>query len=1005
MILKNTSVRNLSIFSLILFIALSVVSMFLVPGLQTQYSLRQFLPVDNPLLQRDEHSRQMFQLSEAQPFIITAKIIEGDTWFNKSHIDDLARLTEVLGHFPGVRNTLSLATVQGAINNKSGLTVGPLLKSLPVSQWESETLNNPLIAPALISKDGKTVSIIVNIKSMTTKDLTELRQNLQVTSEASVPFAKIEMGGTPAVQTDVGVLLHAEVRNFVILGFVATFAVLALIFANWSPLLIAFIIVLCSNLIVLAVFALLGFPFSVLSSTIPILTTVDVVSLIIHSLLRYAEEKKTRPGLTHHELVVFTLKKIWRPNLIASITTLIGFLSLVTVKVPLIKDYGLTAAIAIFLGWVVTTGMMLPLLYFLPGPRAREWAWRKARWGLYLFRRSGVWAVVIVVICSALALKGKNLSWSARLFDDLPTNHQVRLSTETIDRELGGMIPVDIEIKGQPEAWNDPSLLARLDVLSKKMRAVDGVGSVVGVPDLIAASNLHQSRLPATRSSAAEVYFLFSLSSESPLKNYLTSDGALTRLSLRTTDLPSNQLAALVGNVKELTQKEFPELEVEVTGMGSTIPSLNNELSHELIFGFWQSMVAIFVVLCVVFKSVRWSLIACIPNLVPPAALLGFLAISETPIKPSVAIIFSIALGLAFNNTVYFLVRMKQFYKNSTTKTLEVEKTLWLEGNPCLISSMTLLAGFSVFMASYFAMNRIFGFYMLLSMLAGLVGDLILLPTMLKSCPWLLTPWTFRKEKVMTALSTFIIASFLIFTPHSSHAAIPPIGDIGKQMSQRLSAKDESFVVQMKIVEADGSGKDREMKIWRSSPTKETHSLLVRMQKPTDLKGTALLATVKGDQEEKWIYLPSTKQTRRLTGESGKGGILGSELSVEDFDFNRDKGAESSVKKEAEVNGKKYWVIESNVAATSATYSKVISFVAQDQYLPVKVETYDKQGKLLKVLEITDYKKLPNHKWRAGKISIKNMQNKRGTEITFTDVKLNQNLRASLFTPKSLGED
>ena len=1005
MTVKNSPVKNLSIFSLILFIALSVVSMFLVPGLQTQYSLRQFLPVDNPLLQRDEHSRQMFQLSEAQPFIITAKILEGDTWFNKTHMNDLARLTEVLAHFPGVRNTLSIATVQGAINNNSGLTVGPLLKSLPVSQWEQETLNNPLIAPALISKDGKTVSIIVNIKSMTTKDLTELRQNLQVTSEASVPFAKIEMGGTPAVQTDVGVLLHAEVRNFVILGFVATFAVLALIFANWSPLLIAFIIVLCSNLIVLAVFALLKFPFSVLSSTIPILTTVDVVSLIIHSLLRYAEEKKTRPGLTHHELVVFTLKKIWRPNLIASITTLIGFLSLVTVKVPLIKDYGVTAAIAIFLGWVVTTGMMLPLLYFLPGPRAREWAWRKARWGLYLFRRSGVWAVLIVVICSALALKGKNLSWSARLFDDLPTNHQVRLSTETIDRELGGMIPVDIEIKGAQEAWNDPTLLARLDNLSKELRATEGVGSVVGLPDLIAASNLHQSRLPASRSSAAEVFFLFSLSSESPLKNYLTSDGSLTRLSLRTTDLPSNQLEALVANAKQVTQKAFPELEVEVTGMGSTIPSLNNELSHELIFGFWQSMVAIFIVLCVVFKSVRWSLIACIPNLVPPAALLGFLAISETPIKPSVAIIFSIALGLAFNNTVYFLVRMKQFYKNSVTKTLEVEKTLWLEGNPCLISSMTLLAGFSVFMASYFAMNRIFGFYMLLSMLAGLVGDLILLPTMLKSCPWLLTPWSFRKEKVMATISGFFIASMIIFTPHSSSAAIPPIGDIGKEMSQRLSAKDESFLVKMRIVEADGSGKDREMKIWRSSPSKDNHSLLVRMQKPTDLKGTALLATVKGDQEEKWIYLPSTKQTRRLTGESGKGGILGSELSVEDFDFNRDKGAESSVKKETELNGKKYWVIESNVGATSATYSKIISFVSQNEYLPVKVETYDKQGKLLKVLEITDYKKLPNNKWRAGKISIKNIQNKRGTEIIFADVKLNQNLKTSLFTPKSLGED
>ncbi|MFS4459917.1 outer membrane lipoprotein-sorting protein [Bdellovibrio sp. HCB2-146] len=980
-------------------------SLFLVPGLQTQYSLRQFLPVDNPLLQRDEQARQLFQLSESQPFIITAKVSDDDSWFTREHVHALESLTELLAHFPGVKNTLSLATVQGAINNSSGLTVGPLLKNLPQEKWESEVSKNPLISPALISKDGKTVSIIVNIKSLTTKELQSLRENLEVTTKASIPFAKIELGGTPAVQTDVGRLLHTEVRNFVVLGFIACFIVLALVFSNWSPLLVSFIIILCANLIVLAVFALAGYPFSVLSSTIPILTTVDVVSLIIHTLLRYAEEKKTRPHLSHHELVTFTLKKMLRPNLIASITTLIGFLSLVTVKVPLIRDYGVTAALAIFLGWVVTTGMLLPLLYFLPGPRARDWAWAKARWGLYLFRRSGVWALLIILISSALAINGKNLSWSARLFDDLPTNHQVRLSTETIDRELGGMIPLDIEIKSKEDAWNDPNLLAQLDDLSHQIRAIEGVGSVVGLPDLIAASNLHQSRLPASRSSTAEVFFLFSLSSESPLKNFLTSDGSTTRLSVRTTDLPANQLQSLVDKIHNSAQMAFPDLSVQVTGMGSTIPSLNNELSHELIFGFWQSMVAIFFVLIFVFKSVRWSLIACIPNLVPPAALLGFLAISQTPIKPSVAIIFSIALGLAFNNTVYFLERLKFLQKNNRTKNLEIEKTLWLEGNPCLISSLTLLTGFSVFMASYFAMNRIFGFYMLLSMLAGLVGDLVLLPTLLKSCPWLLMPWSLRKEKVMATTSAFFLAMIVLFTPLSSKAQTPTIEQIGKEMSQRLSAKDEEFVVKMRIIEADGSGKDREMKIWRLSPAKNEHSMLVRMQKPQDLKGTALLATIKGDQEEKWIYLPSTKQTRRLTGESGQGGILGSELAVEDFDFNREKGTESAVKKEIEVKGKKYLVVESNVGATSANYSKVVSYIHASEYLPIKVECFDKQGKLLKVLEVADYKKLPGGKWRAGKIQIKNVQNKRGTDIALSQIKINQGLKTSLFTPKSLSED
>lgn len=999
-------VKRISISSLLFVFVLTLASLFALPKLQTQYSLKQFLPQDNPLLKKDDNTRQIFQLADSQPFIITAKLgNEGETWFEKNKIEKLERLTDLLKNFPGVKGTLSLANIQGAIDKNEGLSVGPVLKNLPQSAWAQETLSNPLISPTLISKDAQTASVIVNIQSLESHELSQLRENLEVTAKASLPFSHVEIGGTPAVQTDVGVLLKTEIRNFVVLGFVACFLVLALIFSNWSPLIMAFIIILCANILVLAAMALAGYPFSVLSSTIPILTTVDVVSLLIHTLLRVTEERKNQPHLSHAEVVNYTFKALLGPNLFASTTTMIGFLALLTVKVPLIRDYGVTAAAAIILGWVVTTLMIFPLLHFMPEPRAREWAWKKARWALYLFRRAGVWAFVIILVCSGLALKGQSLSWSARLFDDLPTNHQVRLSTERIDKELGGMIPLDIQIKGKNEVWNDPKLLAQLDQLSTDLRSFQGVGSVVALPDLVAAANIHHSRLPASRSSTAEIFFLYSLSDNSPLKNFLNADSSNTRVSVRTQDLPGNELESLVKKITTQASERFPDMQVEVTGMGSTIHHLNNELSHELIFGFWQSMAAICLVLMIVFRSLRWALVACIPNLVPPAALLGFLAVSQTPIKPSVAIIFSIALGLAFNNTVYLLERLRSIQKRSGARDLEIEKTMWREGNPCLISSMTLLAGFSVFMASYFAMNRIFGFYMLLSMLAGLVGDLVLLPTLLKSCPWLLTSVTWKKERIMATTSALLIAIFVSFSPVPTHAALPTPQHIGQEMSSRLSAKDEQFAVKMKIVEADGSSKERQMRISRLSPSKKEHYMMVRMMKPQDLNGTGLLATLKGDQEEKWIYLPSSKQTRRLTGESGQGGILGSELSTEDFDFNRSEGAQTSVKKEIDIKGKKYFVLESDVSGTSPNYSKVVSYVSASDYLPMKAECYDKQGKLLKVIDITGHKKVAANKWRASKIMIKNVQNKRSTEITMSDMKIDQGLSANKFTPKALAEE
>lgn len=1005
-------VKRVCIAILVLMSALTVLSVLTFSRLQTKYSLSQFLPKQNPLLALDAKTKRTFQISDSQPFIATLQLVDKQqTWLEVDKIQVLKQTTEEMRQITGVKNSLSIATVEGAVNSKEGLSVGPLLESIPSQKWLGQVLKNALLTPALISKDAKTASIIVYIKESSSADLQEMKSAIESISQKNLPFAKVEIGGTPAVQSDISVLLQSEIRNFVGLGFLACLIVLTIVFSNITPVLISFVITVVANLMILAAMAMLGYSFTVLSTTIPILATITVMSLCIHTMLRLVEEIKNAPPMAHHRLVLRTVRVLLGANFLAALTPMIGFLSLATTKVPLIKDFGLTVAMAIFICWIVSNVLLVPLLILMPKPQARKWAWAKARWSLYFFQKSGAVALLIIGVSVALAIKGQTLSWTARLFDDLPTDHQVRNSTELIDHELGGMIPIDVELRGTKDIWSDPKLLAQLDDLVHRYRKYPGVGSAVGLPDLLAASNLTQSRLPASKASTAEILFLYSLSDQSPLKNYLNTDSSRTRIAIRTKDLPSNELNHLVDRMQRDARKSFPGFIVNATGMGSTIHTLNNQISRELIFGFWQSMFVIFVILIFVFRSVRWSFVACIPNLVPPAVLLGFLAISQTPIKPSIAIIFSIALGLAFNNTVYFLERLRSIQRSSSINRLDVEKALWLEGNPCLISSLTLLAGFSVFLVSYFAMNRTFGFYMVLSMVAGLVGDLILLPTLLKSCPWLLrTPnWSPRtKERFMVSLSAFCLTFLLFGVQSSARAAIPAVDvqKIANEISSRMSAKDEEFDVTMKIIEADKSSKERGMKITRLSPGKKEHYVLVRMQTPKDLKGTSLLATYKNGKEEKWLYLPSSKQTRRLASTSGESNsILGSELNTEDFNINTETSAKNTLKREAKVGTQSYYVVESDVNTASGIYSKVISYIATNEYLPTKSEAFDKQGKLLKVIDFSDYKKVGTGKWRAGKIKIRNVQNNRATEIVIANIKVDQDLKPSEFTPKALSEE
>jgi predicted RND superfamily exporter protein/outer membrane lipoprotein-sorting protein len=1010
--------------------AITFLGLFTLSSLETQYSLKQFLPKNSKLLALDASTKKTFQISEGQPFIVTLQMVNlqmphesgqnssgSNTWLDANKIAALKNATETLAQLPKVKSALSLATVEGAVDSKEGLSVGPLLASIPPEQWRKKVLTNSLLTPALISRDATTASIVITPQDLQHEEVQLLKHNIEEVAREQLPFAKTEVGGTPAVQADISELLHSEIRNFVGLGFLACLIVLTVVFANFTPVLISLIITLTANLIILASMAVFGFSFSVLSTTIPILATVTVMSLCIHSMLRFVEEEKLNPERFHYQTVFKTLRLLLGPNLLASLTTMIGFLVLLTTEVPLIHDFGLTVAFSIMICWAVTTVLLVPLMILLPAPVARKWAWAKARWGLYLFRKSGAVAFLIVVISIALAIKGQKLSWTAKLFDDLPSDRQASSSTQTIDEKLGGMIPIDLELHGAQDIWNDPALLAKLDKLIRRFRTLPGIGSAVGLPDLLVAANIGQHALPKSKASTAEILFLYSLSDQSPLKNYLSTDSSRTRIALRAQDIPSDELNTLVNGMKAETQKVFPGFKVTATGMGSTIHQLNNDLSRELIFGFWQSMMGIFLILIFVFRSLRWALVSCIPNLVPPAVLLGFLAISETPIKPSIAIIFSIALGMAFNNTVYLLGRLKSIQKSSTLKIIDIEKTLWLEGNPCLISSLTLLAGFSVFLISYFAMNRIFGFYMILSMVAGLIGDLVLLPTLLKSCPWLLNPvrepMSPKKEAAMTSIATLLFAFLFANGSNSAHAATAPlpgpgssVDKITQEIGTRLTSKDEVFTAKMTIVEADKTSKDREMTISRFSPNKKEHYLLVRMQTPKDLRGTSLLATYKGGNEEKWLFLPSSKQTRRLASTSKESSsILGSELNTEDFNLNTENTAKSTLQKETTLNGQRHFVISTDVSAVSNNYSRVVSYVAADSYLPTQSECYDKAGKLLKTIHFSEYKKVGPNKFRAGLIQIENVQNKRRTDIAFSDMKIDTGLSANAFTPRALGED
>jgi predicted RND superfamily exporter protein/outer membrane lipoprotein-sorting protein len=1012
--LKNA--KRFATLVILAFVGLGAVSALSLHKLRSEYSMKQFLPLKHPLILADDKNKARFQLPELEPFFALVSLPQGD-WLEKPHADRLQKITEEFKSIEGVSFAVSIATVEGASSSTEGLTVGRLLDLTPENKWRERILQDPILTPQLLTPDAKTAVIAIGMHDIPTEKSTLIQGSVRERLTKEFGATQVKLGGIPAVQMEISKILGQELGNFLLLSLLCSLGTLLLFFRSLSSVVIPMVLMVLANVISLAWMAWTGVTFTVLTSTLPVLVSITVVSMATHTMLRFASDWEVAKRATDNPNVIRVLFRSYGslllPNFLTAVTTSVGFLAIGIAEVPLIRQYGLTVGLSIFVCWFVVIGALLPLLILFPVPKVRKWTESRARWAVFVTAHPK-WILAGCAMIAAFGLwKAGDMNWSPRLFDDLPEGHEARTTTEFVDKNLGGMIPFDIMIeKDQENAWNDPAALAKIDALAKEWRTLAGVGSVVGPQDFLRAAGKVQGRdLASTRQEAAEYTFLYAFSDENPYKRYVTSDGRAARISLRLHDLPATDMAALVAKLTAQTKEALPDWQVTPTAMATTVHVLNNELSEELIYGFWQALLAIGLILLFVFRSVRWTIAAIIPNLFPVVLLMMALGIIGTPVKPGISLIFSIALGISFDNTVYLLGRLQYLRKRSGGR-IQVTKAWFQEGNLCLYSSLALSAGFFVFLASYFSLNQQFGVYMLVAIFGGLIGDLIFMPALLVALPWLVNDRKKQqkpKENLMSEKAVAAsVALALLFSPlaNVSVAAQANPAERAKEILQKVeknvTSTDETATLKMVIVEADGTKKEREIEIKRKGGEGK-HKALVRINTPSDLKGTALLSVNSGKQSDQWLYLPSSKQTRRIQSGKKNSSFMDSELSYEDMGASSDTKVESKVLKEETVNGRKFAVIE-NLLKGDSSYGKVLVWVDLETYLVGKTEAFDKSMKPLKVSTFSGYKQFDKGVWRAQKVSVSNLQNKRGTILELSDLKLNKGIDDEEFTESALTE-
>lgn len=752
---------------LLLLLAILAAALCIGPARNVQFdrSIENMFSPDDPLLPPYLRLKRVFGGNEVVLAVYSDPELLDES---RRGIDRLTEISRELKDTPGVRDVLSLAEVD-VVLDKVALAAG-LMQSAEAPEHGIVDSQNPLARRFLKlfegythGRDGCTAAVICMLEPQESPGATR-EQTVNSLREKIQRLAHGTVAGEPVMVVDGFRYVEEDGRR---LGWASTIllsVVLLVCFRSLRWMVLCIAVVQVAILATRALLVVAGLRLSMVSSMLTAIVTVVGVATVMHLIVRFREAR--RLGKTPHESFLLTAALLALPVFWAIMTDAVGFSSLLVAKVGTVRDFGLMMAVGSVLVLVCVV-LIAPGLTLIGPPLRVSGQGRIDRLLGRQLMRSAFWMEgrpkTILFSVLAFCVAGSAGVYRLELETDFTKNfregsHIVR-AYEIVETDLGGAGIWDIFLPAPPKL--DFGYLQRVRRLEQRIAQELPAGAgqpgpavrTVSIADAVwaGAPNLERKRLlsrTATVSASVAAMrahmptFTAALHAEDP-----QSPGTYCyRIMLRSAERQSAaQKKHLIETVTRLAREEFPEAEgvpaAEVTGFFVLLTNLIQSILRDQWLAFLVSIGGI--ALCVLFAFGRplYAAIAMVPNVLPIMTVTGLMGWLGIKINMGAAMIAAVSMGLAVDSSIHYLqgfLRARRDGKAVVDAIAEVQQTV---GFAMLLSTLALVAGFSVLATSEFVPTVYFGVLVSLAMLGGLVGNLVILPLLL----WLVS-WRQRRQ-------------------------------------------------------------------------------------------------------------------------------------------------------------------------------------------------------------------------------------------------------------------
>jgi len=643
----------------------------------------------------------------------------------------------------------------------------------------NEILKSPVFRNFVISEDGKTSGIIVNIKKneipkefKSKKEIEIYKDKLKKKNHENIieireiiksynNVSKIHLGGIPMIADDMMSFIKNDIIVFGMGVLIFIIATLWFVFKKIVWIIVPISSCLFSVIIMMGLLGLLGWKVTVISSNFIALMLILTMAMNIHMSTRFLQLTKEKPNLSKKEIILKTTSKMFWPILYTVLTTVCAFLSLIFSEIKPIIDFGWMMTLGLIVSFTITFSLLPTLISFVSdiSVNINE---NKNSVFTNLLAKISINNKSLIFIISAIIFFISIFGISRLEVENSFINYfskktEIYKGMKLIDEKLGGTTPLEVIIKfpkkdnvveDEDDEWGDGETeedkskywftkdkIDKIDKVHNYLDSLPAVGKVLSFSSIIQVGTQLNGGKPL---DSLEMGVLYSKIPDSIKKEivdpYISIEDSEARINLRIKDSQEGlRRNELIKQIKyDLKNKiGLKEEEYRLAGVLILFNNLLQSLFKSQILTLGFVMIGIFAMFFILFKNIKLSLIGVVPNFIAAFFILGIIGIAKIPLDMMTITIAAITIGIAVDNSIHYIYRFREEYSKINNYKLTLNKCHSTVGVAILNTSITIVFGFSILVLSNFIPTIYFGIFTGIAMLLAMISVLTLLPALL----------------------------------------------------------------------------------------------------------------------------------------------------------------------------------------------------------------------------------------------------------------------------------